>query len=292
MFPEVATIHLVFSPLVFKYMIFLGLVITGIFVGIFSSFFGVGGGILIVPTLYTFFDFLPPQVVIATSLSLIFFNSCINTYNFIKSGVRPNFSFLIPVALAMVVGVILGGQLTLILPPKTVKTIFSIFVFAIAIRTLVVKLKAQDDQNWKPNLDFKSRMISVFVGLFGGAVAGMTGLGGGAVLVPLFITVLHIPFGFISAYSNACMVVGTFAGMLTYVLQPTPNFIFSYEILEKGQLGFVNFSIVLALFLGSSVSSKFGVKLVKKVDPALSKKLFALLLVIVSIKIFVSVQFS
>jgi uncharacterized membrane protein YfcA len=273
-------------------MIFVGLVVTGLIVGVFSSFFGVGGGILIVPTLYTFFEFLPPQVVIATSLSLIFFNSCINTFNFVKSGIRPNFSFLLPIAFAMIFGVIAGGKMALLLPPKTVKLIFSVFVFGIAIRTLLVKLKDETSSEWKPNTDFKSRSIAIIVGLIGGVVAGMTGLGGGAVLVPLFITVLHIPFKFISAYSNACMVVGTFAGMMTYLIEPTPTFIFNYEVLERGQIGFVNFSIVAALFIGSSLSSKFGVKLVKKVDPNLSKKLFAVLLIIISIKIFVSSQFS
>ena len=291
-FKDVATILLVFSPLDFKYMIFLGLIITGLIVGVFSSFFGVGGGILIVPTLYTFFDFLPPQVVIATSLSLIFFNSCINTYNFVKSGIRPNFKFLIPIALSMVFGVILGGKVALLLPPKTVKLIFSVFVFGIAIRTLVVKLKDESSKDWEPKTDIKSKVISIVVGSLGGLVAGMTGLGGGAVIVPLFITVLHIPFRFISAYSNVCMAVATFAGMMTYVFEPTPTFIFNYEILEMGQVGFVNFSIVAALFIGSSLSSKLGVKLVKKVDPSLSKKLFAVLLLIISIKIFVSSQLS
>jgi uncharacterized membrane protein YfcA len=192
----------------------------------------------------------------------------------------------------MVVGVVLGGKIALILPAKTVKLIFSLFVFAIALRTLLVKLKADQDEDWMPGEDLKSRLTGITVGLIGGVVAGMTGLGGGAVLVPLFITVLHIPFKLISAYSNVCMAVGTFAGMMTYLFEPTPSFIFNYEILELGQVGFVNFSIVAALFIGSSVSSKLGVSLVKKVDPALSKKLFATLLIIISIKIFVSVQFS
>lgn len=160
------------------------------------------------------------------------------------------------------------------------------------MRTLLVKLKKQDSETWVAPIDFKSKIVAIVVGLFGGLVAGMTGLGGGAVLVPLFITVLHIPFRFISAYSNACMVIGTFAGMILYLIEPTPQFIFNNDILEQGQIGFVNFSIVAALFLGSSASSKIGVGLVKKVDPELSKKLFAVLLIIISIKIFVSSQIS
>lgn len=273
-------------------MIFLGLIVTGVLVGIFSSFFGVGGGILIVPTLYTVFEFLPPQAVIATSLTLIFFNSMINTYNFIRAGIRPNFSFLIPIALAMVIGVILGGKVTLILDPKTIKTIFSVLVFIIAIRTLLVKLRDIPSENWSPKTDLKSRFIGILVGLSGGLVAGMTGLGGGAVLVPLFITVLHIPFRFLSAYSNVCMMAATFAGMITYLIQPTPTFVFNYAVLEMGQVGFVNFSIVVALFIGSSVSSKLGVKWVQIVKPSTSKRLFAVLLIIISIKIFVSAQIS
>ncbi|WP_417335487.1 sulfite exporter TauE/SafE family protein [Halobacteriovorax marinus] len=271
-------------------MLILGLIVTGIFVGLLSTFFGVGGGILIVPTLYTFFSFLPAQVVIATSLTLIFFNSTRNTYNFSKAGVKPNFKFVAPIALAMLIGVIFGGRLALTLDAKTIKLIFSIFVFIIAIRNIFNKNKVADHNNWSPKFTFTTISLGTLTGLVGGLISGLTGLGGGAVLIPLFILILDIPFKKLSVHSNACMVVGTFTGMLTYLIQPTPTFVFNYRILEMGQVGYVNFSIVIALFIGSSLSSKLGVILTQKVSPQVANMLFSILLIVISIKTFVSSQ--
>ncbi|PIK16434.1 sulfite exporter TauE/SafE family protein [Halobacteriovorax sp. JY17] len=272
-------------------MILLGLVITGIFVGLLSTFFGVGGGILIVPTLYTFFSYLPPQVVIATSLTLIFFNSFKNVFFFIKAGVKPNFKYLAPIALSMLTGVIIGGKLTLLMDGKTIKLIFSIFVFLIALRTILNKKETNNEEKWAPELNMKTILLGILTGLIGGLISGMTGLGGGAILVPLFIVILNIPFKLLSVNSNTCMVVGTFTGMLTYLLQPTPTFVFNYRFLEMGQVGYVNFSVVIALFIGSSLSSKLGVSWTQRVSPKLANRLFSVLLLVISIKTFVSSQF-
>ncbi|WP_372655265.1 sulfite exporter TauE/SafE family protein [Halobacteriovorax sp.] len=272
-------------------MIFLGLIFIGLLVGLLSTFFGVGGGILIVPTLYTFLEFLPPQVVIATSLTLIFFNSGRNTYNFIKAGVRPKYSYLAPIAISMLIGVLIGGKLTLIMDSKSIKLIFSIFVFLIALKTILNKKPAVEGTDWSPELNAKNILLGTLTGLIGGLISGMTGLGGGAILIPLFIFILHIPFRLLSVNSNVCMMVGTFTGMVTYLIQPTPTFVFNYRLLEMGQFGYVNFSIVLALFIGSTVSSKIGVNWTQKVNPKLANKLFCVLLLIISIKTFVSSQF-
>ncbi|GEM_PF-482591 len=272
-------------------MIFIGLIFTGILVGLLSTFFGVGGGILIVPTLYSLLEFLPPQVVIATSLTLIFFNSSRNTYNFIKAGVKPKYSYLAPIAISMLIGVIIGGKLTLLMDSKTIKLIFSLFVFLIALKTIFNRKPALNESEWSPELNTRNVLLGILTGLTGGLISGMTGLGGGAILVPLFIFILQIPFKLLSVNSNACMVVGTFTGMLTYLIQPTPTFVFNYKFLEMGQFGYVNFSIVLALFIGSSISSKIGVNWTQKVSPKLANKLFSVLLLIISIKTFVSSQF-
>lgn len=272
-------------------MIILGLIFTGILVGLLSTFFGVGGGILIVPTLYTFLSFLPPQVVIATSLTLIFFNSTRNVFNFIRAGVRPNIKYLSPIAVSMLLGVIVGGKLTLIMEPKTIKLIFSILVFLVAIRTILNREPTSNPKDWSPEINLKTIGLGILTGAIGGLISGLTGLGGGAVLIPLFILILSIPYNLLSVSSNTCMVLGTFTGMLTYLIQPTPTFIFNYKILEMGQVGYVNFTIVIALFIGSSLSSKIGVKWTQRVNPKLANKLFSVLLLIISIKTFVSSQF-
>ena len=58
------------------------LIITGMFVGLMSSFFGVGGGSLMMPILFMLYPDIPAQAIIPSSLGVIFLNSLINNYHF------------------------------------------------------------------------------------------------------------------------------------------------------------------------------------------------------------------
>jgi len=261
------------------------LIITGLFVGILSSFFGVGGGILIVPTLYTLFAKIPAQSVIGTSLAVIFINSLINIFNFIRSGKRPDFKICLILSVSMVGGVLLASQLALGLSDKTIKLIFASILVPIALRTLIMKAR-DEDVEWG-GINSKSDLgKTIFAAALGGIISGLTGLGGGAVLVPLFITVLHIPYSWVPVYSNVSMGVGTCIGMISYMLANNASEPFTQGWLQSTQVGHVHFGIAACIFVGAFISSRTGVKWSQKVEPEIAKKLFAALLIIVSGRIF------
>jgi len=261
------------------------LLFTGLAVGIISAFFGVGGGIITVPMLYTIFPKISPQTVIGSSLGLIFLNSMLNTRNFIKVGRKPEFSYVALIGGFMIIGVIIGGKYNMTLEPKTIKTIFAVFAGLIGVRTFFSTTKALENDHWDPKKSPSLYIKCALTGLVGGVISGLTGLGGGAILVPLFITQLHMPIKWVPVYSNASMVLGTFAGFITYMLVQTPQVELGSEAFEKLQVGYINFGIILALFAGAFITSRYGVKFVQKVSAKRSKQLFAFLLWSVSIKI-------
>ncbi len=261
------------------------LLFTGLAVGIISAFFGVGGGIITVPMLYTIFPQISPQTVIGSSLGLIFLNSILNTRNFMKIGKKPQFSVVILVGAFMMMGVIIGGKYNMTLGPKTIKTIFAVFAGLIGIRTFFSTTKAIDDETWSPSISKYFYFKCALTGLIGGVISGLTGLGGGAILVPLFITQLHMPIRWVPVYSNGAMAMGTLAGLVTYMLAKTPEVHLGNSFFHKLQVGYVNFGIILVLFLGAFITSRYGVKFVQKVSAKRSKQLFAFLLWSVSIKI-------
>ena len=270
-------------------MIYLLLVSTGILVGLISSFFGVGGGILAVPALYMIFPMIPPQVVIASSLAMIYVNSIINTFNFLRDGRKPRKELFLPIGIGIIFGVIVGSYLTDILLPNTIKLIFGIALVLAAIKTLFVDTKNLDDfANIKNS--FFIQIIAGTSSFVGGIISGLTGLGGGIILVPLFITLLKIPFKWIPVYSNIGMALGTFAGIIFYSIKTTPSEIFQNDILNQLQSGYVNWGIVFFLFAGASISSKFGVSWSRKISHNKAKYLFFALLVIASVKILTSVK--
>lgn len=269
-------------------MLFVLLVITGLAVGLLSSFFGVGGGIVTVPMLYTVFPNIPPQTVIGCSLGIICLNSIINTRNFILVGKKPDTKTSLIMGVFMIFGVVIGGKLTMTLEPKMIKQIFAFFLVAVAFKSLFAKIKSSNQLNWKPSHTFSFIIKTALLCLVGGVISGLTGLGGGAILVPLFMTVLHIPSRFIPAYSNVAMGLGTFAGTITYMVAKPDINIFENTLFSSFQVGYVNFGIIFLVFIGSFFTSKLGVGLTDKISPKTSKNLFGILLLVIASKIFYS----
>ena len=246
-------------------MIIAALLATGLSVGIISTFFGVGGGVIAVPMLYLIFPKITPQIAISSSMGMIFINSIINVFNFTHLGQRPKFNLLINMGVGIITGVILGVNLTAYIDGIHLKLFFSLVLLLVSLKLAFIKSpKPSNDTNWNPQNGLKNRTIEFLVAMSGGVLAGLTGLGGGAIMVPLFISVLKMPLKWIPVYSNFLMGCGALVGITNYmILFEKPSFLFD-SFIDQFQIGMVNWGIVLMLSAGSLASSRAGVRLFQK----------------------------
>lgn len=257
------------------------LIFIGIFVGIVSSFFGIGGGIIALPTLYALYPSLDAQTVIGTSLGMIFCNSIINVLNLIKNDLTPEKNFIFVCAASMIIGVLLSSRLAIGLTKEQLKLILAIFLLMVAIKTIFIE-SAHYTNDWSPKISLPA-IISSF---FSGVVAGITGLGGGALLIPFFITFLKMPRKWVPVYSNSLMIFGTGLGLLSYAFSTSSSLIF-----PRFQLGHINLALILFLFIGSFFGSKVGSHFIHKTSDKLSKWLFIALLLLISGKILLGLKY-
>ncbi|MCO4755696.1 MAG: sulfite exporter TauE/SafE family protein [Bacteriovoracaceae bacterium] len=270
-------------------MTFIFLILAGLFIGIFAPVFGVGGGIIAVPSMHAVASGLPAQTIVGCSLFMICLNSIINTWKFKRNNVEIKLNIAGVISCAMTIGVILGGKFVLQLDAQTIKLIFATIILLIAVKIIIFKKKQTSEL---PSVLTGMFWIKcVLTGFIGGVVSGLTGLGGGAVLVPLMITLLSLPLKLISPYRQFSMAVGTLFGSLAYFNAATPTLPGDLAIIQSFQIGQINIAITLALVLGAMTTSGYGVKFSKKMPEKLAKKLFAGLLTIVSLKIFYSQLF-
>ena len=267
-------------------MTFFLLIITGLGVGIISTFFGVGGGIIAIPALYMLFPEITPQIAISSCMGMIFINSMINVRSFIKIGKKPNLKVVPAMGSGIFTGVIVGIKATTYLNPVQLKIFFAALLYFVAGRLLFSKKLRAPGDTWTPGKNPTDRAKEFFVAMVGGVVAGLTGLGGGAIMIPLFITMLGIPLKLIPLYSNLVMGFGAFVGVMNYSLFfENPAFKFG-NLIDKGQIGMLNTVLVICLAGGSFLTSKLGAKLSQRVAEKKSRRLFATLLVIIGGKIF------
>ena len=121
------------------------LVLVGVAAGILGGLVGVGGGIIIVPSLVYFLGF-SQKTAQGTSLGLIMLPvGILGVLAYYKQG-HVDFKVIWILAIGFLVGGYLGSKISLSLPQETVKKVFATLMVIIAIKMLFFdKTKPADD---------------------------------------------------------------------------------------------------------------------------------------------------
>ena len=250
---------------------------TGFVGGLLSGMFGVGGGIVVVPILAMLFASLhfPPehlmQLAIGTSLATIIINSISSSRAHHRHG-NVNWFIVRCMAPAGVLGAIFATWLASRLHSDVLQAIFAVFECAIALHLFWGKLpQPHGEFSWKPGL-------FAFGGVVGLA-SSLLGIGGGTVSVPFLIygtRDMRAAIGTAAAIGLPLSIMGTlgyvFAGM--HVADPLP----------QPSLGYVYLPAFVGIALAGILGAPQGVKLAQRLPVALLKKLLAVVLFVLGVK--------
>ena len=118
-------------------------------------------------------------------------------------------------------------------------------------------------------MSIQTILILVVIGLLSGALSGLVGVGGGIVIVPALVFFL----GFSQKLAQ-----GTSLGIL---LLP----IGILGVLQYVKAGYVNIPVVLVIAIGFIAGSYFGSKIALSLPQQTVKKIFAIVLLLVALKI-------
>ncbi|MBA8822021.1 permease [Ochrobactrum sp. P6BS-III] len=265
----------------------------GAAVGFLSGLFGVGGGFLITPLLI--FYNIPPAIAVATGANQVIASSV--------SGALVHFkrrTLDIKLGLFLVAGGIVGsllgifvfswlrelGQLDLI-----VSILYVFFLGSVGGLMLVESLRAlrrvkkggavrrPGQHTWIHKLPFKMRFrastiyVSIIpvlgIGFFIGLLSSVMGVGGGFIMVPALIYLLHVPTNVVVGTSLFQI---TFVTAFTTVMQATTN---------------QSIDIVLAflLMVGGVIGAQYGARAGQKLRGEQLRLLLALLVLAVALRL-------
>ena len=254
-------------------------------IGVASSFFGIGGGVLAIPTIYMLYPEMPYHSILGTSLLMILFNSIRNTLTFLQRGQKPCLKILLPLILSIFVGVWIGGSFAMNLDGNTLKKILGAYLLISAVKAFIPNKKQIDENHWKHLCEKMQYSKGLFTGLIVGSLSTLTGVGGGAILIPLYIMIYKLPMKLISLYSNSVMFFTSLGGVLIYFFQDIHHFSFVPMPFNSWHFGHVNVALALILFIGGTFTYKIGFWLHSKVSEKTLKYSFATLLLTLSVKI-------
>ncbi len=184
---------------------------VGIFVGMFGTIIGVGGGFIVVPLLTIVFQF-SPQYAVGTSMVIVALNAISGTASYIRQR-RIDYHTGLLFASATLPGSFLGAYLLQMISRPVFDIGFGIFLVSIAFylgfRKKLPEQKVDMAGYRRPHY---SKPLGFIISFFVGFVASMAGIGGGVVHVPAMIYLFHfVPFIAIPTSHFILAISATFA---------------------------------------------------------------------------------
>jgi len=248
-------------------------------VGFMAGFFGIGGGLIMVPILFYIFNFIGidkafvMHMAIGTSFLIIIPNSIISTITHMKFK-AVDFNIVKSFGVFVIIGVIFGTIFAVSLKTSSLILFFSIMTMIFAVYFLIEKEKNNPTPR-KINLIYR-----VIVGFFSGFFSAPMGIGGGVYNTPIFKMFgysINVAIGTSAAIGFLISLIGA----LGYISSG------SYlDINAPLSLGFVNIPAFLVFVPITTFMTKVGAESVHKFNRKLVGKLFGVYLLLVSCRLF------
>ena len=253
----------------------LAYVALGLFTGFAAGALGIGGGLVMVPSLTIIFaaqaGFPAAEVLhlaLGTSMAVILFTSLSSLLAHHRHG-AVLWPIVVQITPGILLGTLLGTLLAASVPAQPLAIFFSAFVSLVAVQ-MVFNLKPKAARE----LPGHAAVLVVGVGI--GGVSALVSIGGGSLTVP-FLTWCNVRVHNAIGTSAAIGFPIAVGGSLGYLFNG-----WEHPGLPAGSVGYIYLPAFLWLVPSSMLMAPFGAKLAHSLPVATLKRLFAGLLVVLA----------
>ncbi len=259
----------------------LALAAAGLVAGLMSGLFGVGGGAVLVPVLYQLYgalgipELIAMQLAVGTSLGIIVPTSLRSFQSHLRHD-AVDLAYLRKVAVFVVSGVLAGSLVASVISGVQLRAVFAVLALLMALKMLFDRGNVQLWEGFPP-----SPWLQVLTGGLG-FFSVLMGIGGGVfnnILMTLCGRELHKAV----ATSSGVGVLIAIPGVLGFMWAGA-----GHGDLPAGSIGFVNILGVLLVIPASMMMAPYGARLAHRLSRNVLQKSFALFLLLVSLRFFLS----
>ncbi|MDD1685269.1 MAG: sulfite exporter TauE/SafE family protein [Methanoregula sp.] len=249
---------------------------TGIVAGTVSGSFGVGGGSLMTPVQFWLYttggmdSTLATRVAFGTSLAVIIPTMISGALAHHNHG-AVDWQAALPMGFAAIFGGLAGGMAASRLPGSVLRIFFAVFMLLIAVR-MVWNIRECDPCERTRGSAVQYLVIGFFIGI----VSGLTGLGGGALLVPVLVLLLGYPIHRAVGTSSACLIFSSAGAVTAYIING-----WGMAGLSPYSAGYVDLLTAVILAATTIPSARLGVRFAHSCSGRKLQIVFAVLLVLV-----------
>ncbi|SHG41914.1 sulfite exporter TauE/SafE family protein [Ornithinibacillus halophilus] len=241
-------------------MVFLICIIIGILTAFIGSLIGLGGGVILVPSLLLLhelssdFSWATPQAIVGISLITMIFTSLSSSISYFKKG-RVDYKAGLLFLFGSIPGSMFGSWLNQFIETDAFLLYFGILTILISMLFFIKRNPPAILQNSTGksirtfHLDGKTyrytinKWLAFFLSLLVGILSGLFGIGGGSIMVPAMILLFGFPVHIAAATSMFMIVFVSIIGASTHIT-----------------LGHIEWEYVLFFLPGAWIGGKLGAK--------------------------------
>lgn len=249
---------------------------VGLAAGLSAGIFGVGGGIIIVPALVWLLpqSDIPAEIVmhtaVATSLLVMIPTALSSSVKHFQQG-NVQTALLGRLGSGILLGSIMGVLLANALSRNLLQSIFGVFELLVAYQLLM-------SRNSVIPLESAPKLRELpLIGVLIGGLSSLLGIGGGTMTVP-YLNWRGINMRIAIGSSAACGLIIAVVGAATFA------FMNHDQENNLSLIGYIYLPAAFVIALTSVISARFGAALSMRLPVPLLKRLFALLLIVVALR--------
>jgi len=254
--------------------------------GTFGSMLGIGGGVFVVPFLSLVLH-LPMHVAISTSLVAVIANSNAASVTYVKARLT-NIKLGVLLESTTVAGALVGALIAVAVQAQLLSALFGAVLICAAYAMGIQQAGQEIEGTSEGEVASSSSSLAVYYydrslqkvvysspvripqGLIGsfftGNIAGLLGIGGGVVRVPLLNLLMKVPMKAAVATSSFCLGITGVGGCLVYYSQ---GHLYPLAVAP----------VVIGVFLGTQLGTRFA----QRTEGPLLRRIFAVVLFAVAI---------
>lgn len=239
-------------------------IVCGLSAGLLGGYLGLGGGIIMVPFLTVIAGFDIKEAV-PVSITAIAVNSLTASNEYLKRGMV-DLELVIMLSIFMVLGNITGSFVSNLIPGNITRVVFSVLLLYSTFSFF--KGRSPSDKMTYQDNRCKYLIICTVLVYFTGILAGIVGVGGGIIIVPVLYLIVGLPLT--TARGTTSLMIGFSAVAATTVYF---------------MMGLLNLQVATGVIMGILVGAKLGGYFGTKAKPVVVKIMFMIIMLYLAYKL-------
>lgn len=209
------------------------LFLAGFIASILGSIVGLGGGFVVLPTMRIAFS-LAPAVAAGTSLVYVLANVIGATFGYSRQGMI-DYRLGWKIALGAIPASIIGVFIVRYASPTGFDVAYGTLLIGLGLLTLRRRSQPSDDRAEAPFA--RSLPLAIFAGVLIGLASSIFGIGGGFIMVPIYLILARIKPHTISATSSFVILLTAPFGVATHFAAGHVSLAYALPLVIGGVLG-------------------------------------------------------